>query len=74
MKLQVKSRRHRKGEQRRDVRDFCDKAIFIAENDDDARVLNKMYRIFMKVGTGGMNLIIGAGLQEIEDAERGKQK
>ena len=67
MKFQVKNHRRKKGEPRRDIRDFCDKATIEAEHDDDAVVLNKLFRVFLAVGVGGLNLMLDRTIEEIKE-------
>ena len=67
MKFQVRNKGGRRA--KRDIRDFVDKATIEAECDDDARALQKLFSIFMDVGTGGLHLILDSGLKDIRAAK-----
>ena len=71
MKIQVKNKRPVKGEKRRDVRDYVNKLEIQAENTWDEKVMAKIFRVFMKVGSGGINLAMDRTLEEIAEIEGG---
>ena len=69
MKVQTEVNKTKKDQPPRRLREFVDKIELVAENDNDARVLQKLMRIFMEVGTRGLNLTLDTGLEMIRDAK-----